>query len=83
MDRGAWQAMVHRVAQSQIQQKQLSTCVHAYPLLHKPPPHPILPFYIITECQAGLLVLYSNFLLAVLHMVVYICQCYFLIHPTF
>ena len=64
MDRGAWQAMVHRVAQSQMQQKQLSTCVHAYPLRHQPPPHPTLPFYIITECQAGLLVLNSNFPLA-------------------
>ena len=28
MDRGAWQATVHRIAESQTQLKQLSTCAH-------------------------------------------------------
>ena len=32
---------------------------------------------IITEGQAGLCVLYTNYPLSVLHMIVYICQCHF------
>ena len=32
---------------------------------------------IVTESQAGLCVLYTNSPLSVLHVIVYICQCYF------
>ena len=32
MDRGAWQAAVHRVAKSQTQLKRLSTCTHVFKL---------------------------------------------------
>ena len=46
MDRGAWWAMVHRIAKSWTQLKQLSTHTHPYPHSHThicvyiyPPPH--------------------------------------------
>ena len=52
------------------------------PLPSKRPSWPLFP-PVITECQARLPMLYSSFLLAILHMIVYICQCSFLnsFHP--
>ena len=50
-------------------------CTHIYPLSCASLPSPIL-LYIITEHQAELPVIYSGFLLAILHVVMYVCQYY-------
>ena len=55
-------------------------------LLNLPPTsHPIPPLWVIAEHQVELLVLYSNFLLSVLQMVMCVFQCYTLnsSHPLF
>ena len=54
--------------------------VYIYPhipsLLHLPPTLPIPPLLVDTKHQADLSVLCSCFPLAILHLVVHICQCY-------
>ena len=64
-----------------------------YPLSREhPSPPPVPPLWVITKLWAGLLLLYSNFPLAIYFirdsvLTLYICQCYFLnssypLHPT-
>ena len=53
---------------------QMYTYIHSLGTLSHPSPIP--PLQVITEHQAELLVLRSSSLLTILHMVVYICQCY-------
>ena len=62
-------------------------CVCIYPILLDPVSQPLVPLpQVITEHWSELPAIYSRFpLLSVLHMVVYICQCYSLnlSHPSF
>ena len=55
--------------------------VYIYPhipsLLSLPPALPIPPLQVVTKHRADLPVLCSSFPLAILHLLVYICQCYF------
>ena len=84
-DSGAWWAAVYGVAQSWTRLKQRSSSIYQYFLPLQPPSPPHITPLGHHRHQVGLPVLFSKFPLSILHMIVYICQCYFLSwsHPHF
>ena len=82
MERGAWQTTVHRVAKSCPWLNWFSTQAYLYPHPLETPFHPNRHSTHLRHHRAlvELPVLYSSFLLAVLHMVVHIRQCYSPMH---
>jgi len=88
MDREAWRAAIHGVTRSRTLLSDWSDVMWSdiYIYIYISPPSwdslssPISPNLCITEHQAGLPVLYSNFPLSILHVIVYICP-FDLSHP--